>query len=72
MFPDRITTSGEPFTVGLRNNNGFKRNETTKKIYAVVNGLDQQHYDEATNQDVHNDNPGEQVVQRDAVECASV
>ena len=52
--------SGTPFTVGLRNANGFTRNETTKKLYAVVNGLDDQHY---AGVDVHQDNPGEQVVE---------
>ncbi|MBN9162140.1 MAG: hypothetical protein BGO98_08920 [Myxococcales bacterium 68-20] len=52
--------AGEPFTVGLRNANGFARNELTKKIYGVVNGLDEQRYD---GKDVHNDNPGEQVVE---------
>ncbi len=51
---------GEPFTVGLRNANGFARNETTGKIYAVVNGLDHQSY---AGNDVHLDNPGEQVVE---------
>jgi glucose/arabinose dehydrogenase len=52
--------AGEPFTLGLRNINGFKRNETTGKIYGVVNGLDEQKY---KGTDVHNDNPGEQVVE---------
>jgi glucose/arabinose dehydrogenase len=52
--------AGEPFTLGLRNANGFRRNELTGKIYAVVNGLDG-----VTRQgaDVHLDNPGEQVVE---------
>lgn len=53
-------TEGEPFTLGLRNINGFKRNELTGKIYGVVNGLDEQQY---KGQDVHNDNPGEQIVE---------
>ena len=51
---------GEPFTVGLRNANGFTRNEITKKLYGVVNGLDEQMYKTV---DVHNDNPGEQIVE---------
>jgi glucose/arabinose dehydrogenase len=53
-------SAGEAFTLGLRNVNGFTRNETTKKIYGVVNGLDEQRYKGA---DVHNDNPGEQVLE---------
>jgi len=52
--------AGEVVTVGLRNPNGFVRNETTKKIYAVVNGLDNQVYD---GNSVVNDNPGEQLVE---------
>jgi glucose/arabinose dehydrogenase len=52
--------AGEPFTVGLRNINGFKRNETTKKIYGVVNGIDNATY---LGKDVHDDNPGEQVLE---------
>ena len=52
--------AGEPVTVGLRNANGFARNELTGKIYGVVNGLDEQQY---KGKDVHNDNPGEQVVE---------
>ncbi|MBX3217279.1 MAG: hypothetical protein KF850_34935 [Labilithrix sp.] len=52
--------AGEPFTLGLRNANGVARNELTKKIYAVVNGLDNQQYKGAN---VTNDNPGEQVVE---------
>lgn len=51
---------GEAFTVGLRNPNGFIRNENTGKMYAVVNGLDSQTYKGA---DVHNDNPGEQIAE---------
>lgn len=52
--------AGEAYTLGLRNANGFARNETTGKIYGVVNGLDEQHYG---NTDVHTDNPGEQIVE---------
>lgn len=52
--------AGEVFTVGLRNANGFTRNEATGKIYAVVNGLDNQAY---KGKDVHTDNPGEQIVE---------
>lgn len=52
--------SGEVVTSGLRNANGFKRNELSKKIYAVVNGLDDIHY---KGPDVHQDNPGEQVLE---------
>ena len=52
--------TGTPFTVGLRNANGFTRNEPTKKLYAVINGLDDQQY---AGVDVHQDNPGEQVVE---------
>lgn len=52
--------TGEVVTQGLRNANGFKRNETTKKIYAVVNGLDDVAYKKV---DVHNENPGEQIVE---------
>lgn len=51
---------GEVVTVGLRNANGFKRNELTRKIYAVVNGLDEVSYKGVN---VHEDNPGEQVVE---------
>ncbi len=53
-------TDGEPYTLGLRNVNGFSRNELTKKVYGVVNGLDEQRYKSV---DVHNDNPGEQVLE---------
>jgi glucose/arabinose dehydrogenase len=53
-------STGEVVTVGLRNANGFKRNEATKKIYAVVNGIDDATY---AGNNVHNDNPGEQVVE---------
>jgi glucose/arabinose dehydrogenase len=52
--------AGEAFTLGLRNINGFARNETTKKIYGVVNGLDNQTY---KGQPVTNENPGEQVLE---------
>jgi glucose/arabinose dehydrogenase len=52
--------TGEIVTQGLRNANGFKRNEITKKIYAVVNGLDDISYN-GTN--VHEDNPGEQILE---------
>ncbi len=51
---------GEPVTVGLRNINGFSRNEANGKIFGVVNGLDGQSY---KGTDVHNDNPGEQVLE---------
>lgn len=51
---------GTVFTQGVRNANGFVRNETTKKLYAVVNGMDNATYAGA---DVHNDNPGEQIVE---------
>jgi len=53
-------SAGEAFTLGLRNVNGFARNELTGKIYGVVNGLDDQRYKGAN---VTNDNPGEQVVE---------
>jgi glucose/arabinose dehydrogenase len=52
--------SGEAVSMGLRNPNGFTRNEKTKKMYAVVNGLDNIDY---KGQDVHMDNPGEQIVE---------
>ena len=52
--------TGEIVTSGLRNANGFRRNETTKKIYAVVNGLDNVTHKGV---DVHQDNPGEQVLE---------
>lgn len=52
-------SSGEVVTVGLRNANGFTQT-ATGRIYAVVNGLDDQRY---ANVDVHNDNPGEQIVE---------
>jgi glucose/arabinose dehydrogenase len=52
-------STGEVVTVGLRNTNGFTRN-AAGRIYGVVNGLDGQSYG---GQDVHNDNPGEQIVE---------
>src|SRR5262249_19025404 len=52
--------AGEVVSVGVRNSVGFTRNETTKKMYAVVNGLDDQQYKGV---DVHNDNPGEQLLE---------
>lgn len=51
--------SGQVVTVGLRNANGFTRN-AAGRIYAVVNGMDGTYYE---GQDVHNDNPGEQIVE---------
>ena len=51
--------SGEVVTKGLRNANGFTRN-AAGRMYAVVNGMDEVTYGGA---DVHNDNPGEQVVE---------
>lgn len=51
--------SGEVVTAGLRNANGFTRN-AAGRMYAVVNGMDDIGY-QGTN--VHNDNPGEQVVE---------
>lgn len=50
--------SGEVVTVGLRNMVGFTKN-AAGRMYGVVNGLDDIHYGGA---DVHNDNPGEQVL----------
>lgn len=52
-------TTGEVVTAGLRNTNGFTR-DAAGRMYGVVNGLDDQQY---AGQDVHNDNPGEQVVE---------
>jgi glucose/arabinose dehydrogenase len=52
--------AGEPFTLGLRNPVGFTRNELTKKMYAVVNGMDDIIH---AGVDVHQDNPGEQIVE---------
>jgi len=51
--------TGEIVTQGLRNANGFTKN-AAGKMYAVVNGLDDMTY---KGTDVHNDNPGEQVVE---------
>lgn len=51
--------SGEVVTRGLRNANGFVRN-AAGRMYAVVNGMDGVTYQGA---DVHDDNPGEQVVE---------
>jgi len=51
--------SGEVVTKGLRNANGFTKN-AAGRMYAVVNGLDDISYG---GQNVHNDNPGEQVVE---------
>jgi glucose/arabinose dehydrogenase len=51
---------GENVSLGLRNALGFKRNETSKKIYAIVNGLDGVTYKGV---DVHDNNPGEQIVE---------
>lgn len=51
---------GEVFTQGLRNAVGVTRNETTGKMYAVVNGLDEVTYKGVN---VHNDNPGEQILE---------
>jgi glucose/arabinose dehydrogenase len=51
--------SGEVVTMGLRNANGFTRN-AAGRMYAVINGLDEVSYGGAN---VHNDNPGEQVVE---------
>ncbi len=54
-------SSGEVFTVGLRNTVGFGRDEMGR-IYGVVNGQDSVTYGGV---DVHNDNPGEQIVRLD-------
>ena len=51
--------SGEVVTTGLRNANGFTKN-AAGRMYAVVNGLDDVSYGGAN---VHNDNPGEQVLE---------
>lgn len=50
--------SGEVVSQGLRNMAGFTQN-AAGRMYGVVNGLDDVRYQ---GQDVHNDNPGEQVV----------
>jgi glucose/arabinose dehydrogenase len=51
--------SGEVVTTGLRNANGFTKN-AFGRMYAVVNGLDDVTYQGVN---VHNDNPGEQVLE---------
>jgi glucose/arabinose dehydrogenase len=51
-------SSGEIFSQGLRNMVGFTRN-AAGRMYGVVNGLDDISYQ---GQNVHNDNPGEQLV----------
>jgi glucose/arabinose dehydrogenase len=51
-------SSGEVFSSGLRNMVGFTRN-AAGQMFGVVNGLDDIHYQGS---DVHQDNPGEQVV----------
>jgi glucose/arabinose dehydrogenase len=58
--PFNWASSGEIVSHGLRNTNGFAKSATSGKIFGVVNGLDNQSYG---GQDVHNDNPGEQVVE---------
>jgi glucose/arabinose dehydrogenase len=58
--PFNWTSSGEIVSSGLRNTNGFTRHAASGKIFGVVNGLDGQAYKGV---DVHNDNPGEQVVE---------
>ena len=50
--------SGEIVSQGLRNMVGYTRN-AAGRMYGVVNGLDDVHY---MGSDVHQDNPGEQVV----------
>lgn len=57
--PFNWASSGEIVSAGLRNTNGFARH-SSGKIFGVVNGLDDQAYGGA---DVHNDNPGEQVIE---------
>lgn len=51
-------TDGEVFSAGIRNMVGFTRN-AAGKMYGVVNGLDDIHYQ---GKDAHQDNPGEQVL----------
>lgn len=51
--------SGEVVSNGLRNPNGFTKN-AAGRMYAVVNGADNVSWSGA---DVHNDNPGEQIVE---------
>jgi glucose/arabinose dehydrogenase len=53
-------SAGEVVTVGLRNMVGFTRNAITGRMFGVVNGLDDVHYGGV---DVHQDNPGEQVLE---------
>ena len=52
-------SAGEVVTVGLRNMVGYGRN-AAGRMFGVVNGLDDVHY---ANTDVHQDNPGEQVLE---------
>ncbi len=52
-------STGEIVTQGLRNMAGYTRN-AKGRMYGVVNGLDDIHYQ---GQDVHNDNPGEQILE---------
>jgi glucose/arabinose dehydrogenase len=51
-------SSGEVVTSGLRNTNGYARH-ASGILFGVVNGMDNIHYQ---GMDVHEDNPGEQVV----------
>src|SRR5262249_37895701 len=51
-------TSGEIVSQGLRNMVGYTRN-AAGRMYGVVNGMDDVRYG---GQDVHQDNPGEQIV----------
>jgi glucose/arabinose dehydrogenase len=51
--------SGEVYSQGLRNMVGYTRN-LAGRMFGVVNGLDDIQYG---GQDVHNDNPGEQMVE---------
>jgi glucose/arabinose dehydrogenase len=57
--PFNYMTDGEVYAVGLRNAVGFTR-DADKRIYAVVNGVDELTYNGI---DIHNDNPGEAIVQ---------
>jgi glucose/arabinose dehydrogenase len=50
--------SGEVYSQGLRNMVGYTRN-ARGDMYGVVNGMDNVTY---KGQDIHNDNPGEQIV----------
>ncbi|MBS2019927.1 MAG: hypothetical protein JST00_44095 [Deltaproteobacteria bacterium] len=57
---------GEVVAVGIRNGNGFARNEITKKIYDVSHGLDNVTYNGVNlsqGAPLHDDNPGEQVME---------